>query len=103
LAFSSDAKLLAVGDSNGGTIQLLHVETGKRVSLSSTRQNLGIICLSFSLDRRFLASVRWDGRTIRLWEVRDPQNYFIILEGHTDTVWSVVFSPVDASILASAG
>jgi WD40 repeat protein len=103
LAFSSDGKLLAIGDANDGTIQLLSCVDGKRTTFRRQRQNLGISCLSFSRDNKFLASVRWDGRTIRLWNVEEPEKDCWILEGHTDTVWLVVCSPVDSSVLASAG
>eukprot|EP00980_Cylindrotheca_fusiformis_P000586 scaffold154_cov129-Cylindrotheca_fusiformis.AAC.3 len=103
LAFSRDGNSLAVGDANDGTIQILNCADGKRSSFSRQRQNLGISCLSFSADNRFLASARWDGRTIRLWDLHDPEAECLILEGHTDTVWIVLWSPTNSSLLASAG
>lgn len=102
LAFSPDGNYLAVGNANDGTIQVLNCVNGSRTPLQSLRQNLGVNCLSFSLDSKTLASVRWDGRSIRLWNIEEAQEERV-LEGHSDTVWLVLFSPVDPTILASAG
>mmetsp|Transcript_22792 Transcript_22792/g.56311 ORF Transcript_22792/g.56311 Transcript_22792/m.56311 type:complete len:387 (+) Transcript_22792:45-1205(+) len=102
LAFSPDGNCLAIGDANSGTIQVLDCINGSRTILQTVRQNLGVNCLSFALDSKTLASVRWDGRSIRLWNIQEGQEERV-LEGHSDTVWLVVFSPVDSTVLASAG
>lgn len=111
LAFSNDSKLLAFGDANDGTIQVINNVNGKRTIIcdGKHRHNLGVNGLSFSLDGTSLASVRWDGRTIRVWNIpnddleQDENDACQVLEGHTDTVYLVSFSPVDNTILASAG
>ncbi|CAJ1942808.1 unnamed protein product [Cylindrotheca closterium] len=102
LAFSPEGNYLAIGDANTGGIQILNCVNGSRTRLQSVRQNLGVNCLSFSQDNKTLASVRWDGRSIRLWNIQEAKEDSV-LEGHSDTVWLVVFSPVDPTVLASAG
>lgn len=102
LAFSPDGKYLAIGDANDGTIQILDCANGSRTLFQSMRHSLGVTCLSFSLDSETLASVRWDGRSVRLWNVKERMENHA-LQGHSDTVWLVMFSPVDPLVLASAG
>lgn len=58
--------------------------------------------VAYSPDGTLIASASRD-KTIRLWDVSDPENPKMIgkpLIGHTDFVWSVKFSP-DGSTLAS--
>ena len=53
--------------------------------------------MHFHLDGTVLASA---DHTIKLWDVATRQN-IATLSGHTRSVVSVVFSPVDATLLAS--
>jgi tetratricopeptide (TPR) repeat protein len=57
--------------------------------------------VAFSPDGKFLAAGSED-RTVRLWEVRNPQAPPLVLRGHEDEVRAVAFSP-DGKFLASGG
>jgi WD40 repeat protein len=60
----------------------------------------GVRSVAFSPNGRILASGS-DDQTIRLWDVRDGTCQKV-LQGHTDRVCSVQFSPVDVSLPSSA-
>ena len=56
----------------------------------------------FHPNGRIVASGSNDHRTVRLWDVRDGTCQKV-LQGHTDRVGSVQFSPVDVSLPSGAG
>jgi hypothetical protein len=60
-----------------------------------------VFSVAFSPDGTRLASAS-DDRTVRLWDLRQPQAAPQVLSGHQDYVFSVAFSP-DGTRLASAG
>lgn len=122
LDFSPDGQLLASGNRNS-TVCLWHAPTGQKlVTLRS--QAIGIWAVKFSPDGRLLTSGGEDHQ-VRLWDVSallntsvtgvlsipddaslaktdtpDADQPLTILEGHTDWVRALSFSP-DGAILAS--
>ena len=99
LAFSSHGEFLALGDADRGKVQLLSVVDGKLTPIYDEPQLLGITGLTISPNNKWLASGRWNDNTITLLNIRDGTQR--VLEGHTRAVLGLLFSPVDASILAS--
>ena len=93
--FSPDGTTL-VSTSEDHTVRLWDVAT------SQLKATLEATCCSvaFSPDGTTLASASED-HTVRLWDVATSQ-LKATLEGHTDRVYSVVFSP-DGKILATGG
>ena len=102
VAFSPDGTRLASG-SLEQVIKLWDVET-KRVAgtwrVARNSDSYWDIPVAFSPDGTRLVSGFQDG-TVRLWEVA-TQTEMATLEGHTDRIISVAFSP-DGALLASAG
>ncbi len=102
VVFSPDGTRLASG-SWDQVIKVWDVET-RRVTgtweVPRETENSWAISVDFSLDGTRLASGFQDG-TVRLWDVAS-QTEVATLEGHTDRVASVAFSP-DGALLASAG
>ena len=105
LSFSSDGKILASG-SNDQSVRIWNVNTGECVKTLEWN-NQGVKTLAFSCDReadaqrayRNILAIGCSDSKIYLWDI-DAEDYFEILEAHTDSVFSVVFSP-DGKILAS--
>ncbi|KAB8313851.1 hypothetical protein SD81_040435 [Tolypothrix campylonemoides VB511288] len=97
VAFSSDGKLLALGDTNGD-IHLYQVSDWKQLLTCKGHANW-VVSLAFSLDGRTLASSSID-YTVKQWDVNTGE-CLQILQGHDNEVWSVAFSP-DGNTLASA-
>ena len=106
LSFSPDGKILASG-SEVSTVKLWNLATG--IDIATLAHDSNVWSVAFSPDGTILASGSWD-RTIKLWG--RPGNgtgtlwdiltgaSITILEGHTDEIYSVAFSP-DGTILAS--
>jgi WD40 repeat protein len=94
VVFSPDGKTLASGGWNGPA-RLWDAQTGK------VRATVGAHASSvvFSPDGKMLASV--SGHTVALWDAKTGKGQ-TNLEGHTDSVNSVVFGP-DGQFLVSKG
>ncbi|XUL85800.1 hypothetical protein ACQ86D_03075 [Streptomyces galilaeus] len=86
VAFSRDGRTLAEGGEHG--LELWDLATGTvRVSLA-THGFVG--AMAFSPDGRTVAAA--SGRTASLWDVAS-RKIRATLKGHTDSVWSLAFSP----------
>ncbi|MCK9902780.1 TIR domain-containing protein [Frankia sp. Cpl3] len=106
-AYDSDGDVLATANDDD-SVQLWYRTTGRHL-LTLADHNGRVRSLAFSPDRRILAS-GCDDRLVRLWPVEAkvpsrPEDWKagppLILEGHTDRVYAVRFSP-DGCHLASA-
>ena len=102
VVFSPDGTHLASG-SREHVIKLWDVETRRQIGrweVTRESNSLEDIPLAFSPDGSRLIAGFHD-RTVRLWDVA-TRTEVATLEGHTDRVTSVSFSP-DGALLASAG
>ena len=102
VAFSRDGTALASG-SWDQVIKVWDVETRREVGtweVARDSDSYWNISVAFSPDGTRLVSGFQDG-TVRLWDIA-TQTELATLEGHTDRVTSVSFSP-DGGLLASAG
>ena len=102
VAFSRDGATLAAG-SGDQVIKVWDVETWREVGTWEVLREgnfLHPLSVAFSPDGTRLVSGFQDG-TVRLWDVA-AQEEVASLEGHTDRVASVSFSP-DGALLASSG
>lgn len=88
VAFSSGCKVVAWADSDK-SFTLLDAATGA-ILLTFMDLPSPIRLVTFSPDNKLVASASVD-RAVRLWNV--ASGTMLILEGHMDSVQSVVFSP----------
>ena len=115
-ALSPDGRLLATGHNaeiqiwgitkdwaegqrtgtNGGTLALQRLD---KITDESLRGS--ITSLSFSRDSDLLAGAG-DGPAVLVWDVADTSQSAVILTGHDEKTFRVLFSPISNTILASA-
>ncbi|MBD1848118.1 hypothetical protein H6F89_33135 [Cyanobacteria bacterium FACHB-63] len=106
--FAPDQQTLA-SSSNDATIRIWDVSNGNCLSILEGHTS-GVQCVRYSPDGQWLASSCRDG-SIRLWSSdcshpRSSKPNIVtssvkLLQGHTDWVWNIAFSP-DSQWLASA-
>ena len=95
VSFSQDGTILASG-SVDGTVRLWNVET--HAPIDTLEIGSPVYAVSFSTNGTILAAGSGDG-AVRLWNMKTGEQAGI-LEGHTEYVETVLFSP-DGTILAS--
>ena len=102
LAGSPDGSLLAAGTRAGDILVWELKEGGPRGNRPRTLRGhtSSVTGLAFDRAGRLLSSGSLD-RTVRIWNIRQPEDEAIVLEGHGGWVWSVAFSP-NGSTIASA-
>lgn len=98
MAFSSDGKMLAIGETDGN-ITLWDWKTGKQIRALTGHSN-GIYSLSFSPDGKMLASGSADN-TVRIWNPDNGQQIHLFDE-YDGGVFAVRISP-DGKLLGTAG
>src|SRR5262249_51921688 len=106
--FSPDGRVLASGGLDG-TVRLWDMATSKEMKVLRGHTNM-VADVAFRGDGRLLASAGgvWDpytnkykaGEVVILWEVSTGRQW-VTLRGHTDSIWSLCFSP-DGRTLATA-
>ena len=102
IALSTDDKTLVI---IGDKIDFWNITDPKKpVQLTSLVQpNEPISAAAFNSDGKVMASIAY--KNILLWDVSNPASptrLGDVLEGHSNTINSIAFSPTDANLLASA-
>ncbi len=99
VAFSPDGQILASGScADAKPIRLWDLKHDKAIFLKRDHQD-SVTSVAFSPDGKMFASGS-DDKTIRLWNLEQPDLDPIVLKGHKGRIWAVAFSP-DGKMLAS--
>jgi serine/threonine protein kinase/WD40 repeat protein len=105
VAFSRDGRLLAVGYASGW-IRLWDLRKQRLLHKfkEHDNQNFGIT-VSFSSDRRWLASVSVGDVQLRLFDLSDLVHPRVVLrkKGHQGNTWSAIFTPDNRTLITSGG
>ncbi len=99
VAFSSDGKIVAIGNSDGN-IYLSDLNTGKLMR-KLTGHSEDVQRVVFSPDGQTLASSSYLDETVRIWDVHTGEQKRKLTE-HTGDIEGLAFSP-DGQTLASSG
>lgn len=92
-AFSSDGRILAMGDDYDGSIKLLDAETRTQTGVLSRTITTIVTHLLFSADDKMLASCN-GGDGIVIWELEGEDGWRVtrLLEGYSDRLCDIAFS-----------
>ena len=100
IAFSPDAKLLAMGDSSGD-IRVFHLQDSTLwLRLKGHWKNAWITSLAFSVDGKLLASGSFD-YTVKLWDAYTGQ-CLRTLVGHQRWIWTIALSPDNETVASGS-
>jgi WD40 repeat protein len=101
LAFSADARILAVGGAGDSTVQVWYLSKSGRADKSREIHTGRATALALSPDGTLLATGS-DDHDARLWNLKDGRQSGGPLVGHTALISALTFSP-DGKTLASGG
>lgn len=96
--FGPEGRRVVLGD-NQGIVKIYDNSAGMVVRVLSGHKSV-IEQIKFNHAGTFMATASKD-RTVRLWNMRQLKEQPIVLNDHSDWVWSVSFSPDDEQLLAS--
>lgn len=96
IAFSPDKLNIVVGDDKG-LVQIV-LEAGTTAPRILSGHTAEIEEMKFNFSGTFLATTSKD-KTVRLWNWTDIKQQPIVLNDHSDWVWSATFTPDDEQLL----
>src|SRR5262245_57661414 len=92
LAFTPDAKLLALAPANATKLRIVDASTGKPyLSLAGLSPVHGTWGMEWSHDGHYLATGS-DDRITRVWELSSPDKPMLLLRGHGQDVKGVAWN-----------
>ncbi|HZM75083.1 MAG TPA: TIR domain-containing protein [Candidatus Limnocylindrales bacterium] len=105
IAFTSDARLLAAGTTDGSVLlwDMADPAHPKRIEPPLRSSFVAIVSMAFQPGGRTLAAAESLNGTVKLWDVSDParpKEKSPPLSGHGGGVWSLAFAP-DGQTLAT--
>ena len=117
MVFSPDGQTLASADSGGffggpmenvEMIRLWNIETGQHITLENPDFRANFI--AFSIDGDTIATGGWDNNidrdlwpgTVQLWDAATGEHKETLTEQHTNSVFTVVYSPNGVSFVSAS-